>query len=89
MGGNNGWGQTWLHTFLEKCERHWTLVGIHWLTINAKKIFLSDLANPRKSASRYDGKWKGMGEASNCSHLCLYAMPGTYDRSSQPSLRPT
>ena len=40
MGGNDGWGQTWSHTSLGKCERHWTLVGIHCLTINAKKGFL-------------------------------------------------
>ena len=62
MGSNDGWGQTWSHTSLGKCERHLTLVGIHWLTINAKKGFLSDLANPRKSASGYDGRWKGWGK---------------------------
>ena len=39
MGGNDEWGQTWSHTSLGKCERHRTLVGIHWLTINAKKGF--------------------------------------------------
>ena len=43
MGGNNGWGQTWSHISLEKCEWHRTLVVIHWLTINAKKGFFNPI----------------------------------------------
>ena len=48
MGGNDGWGQTWSHTSLGKCERHRTLVGIHWLTINAKKGFCTRSGESQK-----------------------------------------
>ena len=39
MGCKDGWGQTWSHTSLGKCERHRTLVGIHLLTIKRQKGF--------------------------------------------------
>ena len=49
MSGNDGWGQTWSHTSLGKCERHRTLVDIHWLTINAKKgLFIRSGESPKK-----------------------------------------
>ena len=38
------------------------------------------------SSSGYCGRRKRMREASNCSHLCLYDIDGTQERSSQPSL---
>ena len=36
--------------------------------------------------SGYNWRRKGMKGASNCSQLCLYAISGMYERSSQPSL---
>ena len=49
MGGKDGWGQTWSHTSLGKCERHRTLVVIHWLTINAKKdVFIRSGESQKK-----------------------------------------
>ena len=49
MGGNDKWGQTWSHTSLGKCERHRTLVGIHWLTINARKGFFIPSGESQKT----------------------------------------
>ena len=63
MGGNDGWGQTWSHTSFGKCERHRTLVVIHWLTINAKKGFFNPIWQiPEKGPLGMMGGGKGWGK---------------------------
>ena len=83
IGTNDRWCQTWSYILISKCEMHETLVVIHWLTINAKKVIFIQMANPRKSSSGCSGRWKGMGElriALTCVCMpCLRHMKGLHN----------
>ena len=88
IGTNDRWCQTWSYILISKCEMHETLVVIHWLTINAcKGDFQARWQIPEEvKFLRVPWEEETDGGASNCSHLYLYDIYGTQERSSQPSL---